>query len=127
MSLLISALRRDSLAKLSVLTPNLRVLDISKNSITDIPPECFLEWKLMERLCASDNKLSSLKTILSMTSLKELDVSNNEITNIFAEIAMLKHLTNLDIQGNKIAELPAQLGAMQLKKLEVGLQRGNLR
>lgn len=56
--------------------------------------------------------------ILSMTTVQQLDLSNNNLTGALpAEIRHLKNLQVLDISNNKMTGLPAEVG--QLSKLRV--------
>lgn len=109
------------------LLDQLRVLDISNNCLSSVPPSCFAQWHRLEKLIASDNKMNSLVDIGLVTSLKELDLHNNRLRTLAPEIANLKQLVNLNLEGNCLSELPAQLSTMQLEKLEVGLQNGCIR
>ncbi len=57
-------------------------------------------------------------TVFSRTELKRLDLSNNQLTGApQAEIRYLKQLTSLNLSGNKLTGLPAELG--QLHELEM--------
>lgn len=56
--------------------------------------------------------------IFSQTSIRELDLSNNNLTGALpAEIRHLQKLEVLDISNNKMTGLPAELG--QLSRLRV--------
>lgn len=85
---------------------------------------------LLESLVLSNNDLTTLSTIdfNAMPSLRELDVSNNRLSALPAEIANLTGLITLDIDNNEIKELPPQLSVLPaLTNLYVGTQNGNLR
>jgi Leucine-rich repeat (LRR) protein len=58
------------------------------------------------------------KDILSMTNLRELNLSNNSLTGALpAEIRHLSNLEVLNISNNKMTGLPAEIG--QLSKLRI--------
>ena len=60
--------------------------------------------------------------ILEMTDLKQLDLSNNKITEVPTEIENLKSLMVLNLSGNKIYEMPDELSKLKFLK-EIYLDR----
>jgi len=79
----------------------LETLELSNNTITDLPRE-----------------------IGSMQSLKELRVSSNSISAVPTGIENLRELTELDISNNMISALPANIGNLKkLKSLNAGGNR----
>ncbi len=63
--------------------PELRILDLSFNLITDIQYDTF-RFPRLERLLLDDNKISSLdsKSFVEMTQLVYLSLEGNRITQI---------------------------------------------
>jgi Leucine-rich repeat (LRR) protein len=58
--------------------------------------------------------------LFALTSLEELDVSNNAIDSISNNISSLKQLRDLKLFRNQLKGLPAGIGALvRLKKLDV--------
>ncbi len=74
----------------------------------------------------SNNNLTSLSAeIGQLKNLTSLRLQNNNLTSWPAEIGQLKNLTTLDLNGNKLTSLPAEIG--QLKNLtSLRLQNNNL-
>lgn len=60
--------------------------------------------------------------ILEMTALKQLDLSNNKLTEVPAEIKNLKSLRILNLNGNKIYGLPSDISRLKFLK-EIYLDR----
>ena len=76
--------------------PNLTVLDLHSNKLTDLP-----------------------ETILNMSRLKTLTLTNNELRDLNPRIALLEELVRINIEGNPLkAFKPAMrsANAVQLKK-----------
>jgi leucine-rich repeat protein SHOC2 len=51
-----------------------------------------------------------------MSGLETLDVADNKVSSVPAEIGELSSLTNLFLQGNSITELPESLSKLALIK-----------
>ena len=71
-----------------------------------------------ERLNLSNQGLTSLPAdVLSMTQLTDLNLSNNKLTGALpAEIRRLSKLRNLNVSHNQMTGIPAEIG--QLSRLE---------
>ena len=76
--------------------PCLKVLDVSNNSLTELP------------LC-----------VTRLSSLTVLNVSFNKLTTICGEIGQLKHLEELELQNNQLEELPDEFGHLNLNCLHL--------
>ncbi|XP_076120620.1 leucine-rich repeat serine/threonine-protein kinase 2 isoform X1 [Alosa pseudoharengus] len=82
----------------------LKVLDVSKNSIELISSDCLSECPRLETLNASMNKLSSLSHL--PTKLTTLKFSNNDFTVVPDVIVNLPNLQSVDMKNNQISVLP---------------------
>lgn len=116
--------------------PSIRILDISNNSIKEVPHKisalkslskllltandiaddsiCWDGLSCLQKLLnlsLSENRLVSLPSTLgSLTSLRELRVANNRLDNLPIEIGLLKHLQILIASNNRITSLPSSIG-----------------
>ncbi|KAK7925509.1 hypothetical protein WMY93_007819 [Mugilogobius chulae] len=116
--------------------------DLSKNRLTDIPPElclfapleslnlyhncikcipeAIINLQMLTYLDISRNLLSVLPKYLFNLPLKVLLVSNNKLVSIPEEIGKAKDLMELDISCNEIQALPSQVGRLQaLRELNI--------
>lgn len=73
---------------------------ISFNQIRELDRTDFSEFKALEIFDASNNKLVSLGNVASAVNLTDLLVANNDLSEIPAEISLLKKLRNVSIMGN---------------------------
>ncbi|KAJ9556817.1 hypothetical protein OSB04_011431 [Centaurea solstitialis] len=116
---------------------SVRFLDLSCNSIQDIPEAIggltslqklllnangikdeFLSWngmsslKSLTFLSLSHNLLTTLPSDLgALTTLKELHVANNQLTCLPDEIGLLVHLEVLEANDNRISTIPSCIGS----------------
>lgn len=119
---------------------NLNSLDLSDDSISIIPPELCMLTKLqvltisynklssipqdfgklvnLEELYIGDNNLNeeALQPIFKLTKLTNLTISDTKITNIPRQIANLTQLGTLDVYGDSISDIPAELINMKSLK-----------
>ncbi|KAM8835311.1 leucine-rich repeat and calponin homology domain-containing protein 2 isoform 5-T5 [Synchiropus picturatus] len=116
--------------------------DLSKNRLSEIPPdvclfapleslnlyhncikfipEGIINLQMLTYLDISRNLLSVLPKFLFNLPLKVLLVSNNKLVSIPEEIGRAKDLMELDISCNEIQLLPAQVGRLQaLRELNI--------
>lgn len=116
--------------------------DLSKNRLTEIPPEvclfapleslnlyhncikcipeAIINLQMLTFLDISRNLLTVLPKYLFNLPLKVLLVSNNKLVSIPDEIGKAKDLMELDISCNEIQALPAQVGRLQaLRELNI--------
>ncbi|XP_062341600.1 leucine-rich repeat and calponin homology domain-containing protein 2 isoform X5 [Osmerus eperlanus] len=116
--------------------------DLSKNRLTEIPPEvclfspleslnlyhncikcipeAIINLQMLTYLNISRNLLSTLPKYLFNLPLKVLVVSNNKLVSIPEEIGKAKELMELDISCNEIQVLPPQVGRLHaLRELNI--------
>ncbi|CAL1573599.1 unnamed protein product [Knipowitschia caucasica] len=116
--------------------------DLSKNRLTEIPPEvclfapleslnlyhncikcvpeAIINLQMLTYLDISRNLLSILPKYLFNLPLKVLLVSNNKLVSIPEEIGKAKDLMELDISCNEIHALPVQVGRLHaLRELNI--------
>jgi internalin A len=84
-------------------------LNLSSNSLTEIPTEVFeLEW--LEKLDLSRNQLTSVpESITRLTNLSELDLSDNQLTSVPESITRLTSLSELDLSDNQLTSVPESI------------------
>ncbi len=85
---------------------NLKVLDLSRNQLTEIP-EFLFEMKGLTSLNLSDNRINKIKGFGKGSVLEELYLENNEITTL-PDITPLGKITTLSISGNKLESFPEE-------------------
>lgn len=100
--------------------PSTRVVDISNNSIQDVPARIG-DLSSIQRLLLNANDLSnesiSWEGLISLKSLAVLYVSQNHLTTLPSTLGALASLTQLNVSFNKLTSLPTELGL--LTKLQV--------
>ncbi|CAB1316071.1 unnamed protein product [Coregonus sp. 'balchen'] len=125
-----------------ITSTHLMKIYLSKNRLTEIPPEVCLfapleslnlyhncikcipetiiNLQMLTYLNISRNLLSTLPKYLFNLPLKVLVVSNNKLVSIPEEIGKAKELMELDISCNEIQVLPPQVGRLQaLRELNI--------
>ncbi|KAM9854549.1 leucine-rich repeat serine/threonine-protein kinase 2 [Aulostomus maculatus] len=84
--------------------PEIKLLDVSKNSVENISPYFLTSCPKLEIFNASFNKIGALSHLPSkVTTLK---LANNNFTNVSEAILNLPNLRSVDIRANSIAVLP---------------------
>ncbi|XP_026168343.1 leucine-rich repeat serine/threonine-protein kinase 2 isoform X2 [Mastacembelus armatus] len=84
--------------------PELKLLDVSKNSVENISADFLSSCPKLETFSASTNKICSLSHLPSkITTLK---LANNSFTYVSENILDLPNLRSVDMRNNSIAVLP---------------------
>nr|XP_023685998.1 leucine-rich repeat serine/threonine-protein kinase 2 isoform X1 [Paramormyrops kingsleyae] len=87
-----------------LLLPEMRLLDISRNSIERICQDALTSCLKLETLNASMNKLSCFSSLPS--KLTTLKLADNNFTCVPEVILQLPHLRSLDMRNSSISVLP---------------------
>nr|XP_020492860.1 leucine-rich repeat serine/threonine-protein kinase 2 [Labrus bergylta] len=84
--------------------PEIKLLDVSKNSVENISPDFLTACPKLETFNVSMNKICSLSNLSSkITTLK---LANNSFTHIPEAVLNLPNLRSVDMRTNHIAALP---------------------
>lgn len=89
----------------SVRMPALLSLDLSMNALTALPDELQEMFPRLQVLTVAFNKIRDGKATFPL-SLRELDMSFNEIEELSDGLSELRNLISLTLEGNKIRRLP---------------------
>lgn len=95
--------------------PNLKVLDLSSNSMEDIPPPISWSTQQLKELVLADNKIRklSLNGVEKWDFLERLILSGNNLKQVPKRIGELTSLTSLDLSRNTgITHLPDEMGRL---------------
>ncbi|CAN2391422.1 ubiquitin-dependent endocytosis, partial [Pristimantis euphronides] len=102
------------------------ILDISKCEISEVPDAAFSTCRVLQKkvLILHSNYLTYLVPkschILDLATLKVLDLHDNQITSLPADIGQLKSLRVLNVERNVLRSLPDSIGDLvQLQTLNV--------
>eukprot|EP00029_Vermamoeba_vermiformis_P007992 TRINITY_DN3616_c0_g1_i1.p1 TRINITY_DN3616_c0_g1~~TRINITY_DN3616_c0_g1_i1.p1 ORF type:complete len:576 (-),score=114.73 TRINITY_DN3616_c0_g1_i1:23-1750(-) len=88
---------------------SLVTLDFRKNHIKRLPPKLFANMSNIRIIDLSYNKLRELPTVDHLSSLKELNISNNKLHHFpesILDLAVNHTLKKLDISCNYLTQLP---------------------
>ncbi|KAL2870955.1 adenylate cyclase acyA [Aspergillus lucknowensis] len=82
--------------------PELRVVNLSYNALTEIPPGLLRRWPLLTELYLSGNELTSLPSddLEEGSSLKILNINANRFQVLPAELCKVSKLAILDVGSN---------------------------
>ncbi|XP_040081113.1 E3 ubiquitin-protein ligase LRSAM1 isoform X2 [Oryx dammah] len=102
------------------------ILDISKCELSEIPFGAFATCKVLQKkvLIVHTNLLTSLLpkscSLLSLATIKVLDLHDNQLTALPDDIGQLTALQVLNVERNQLACLPRSIGNLiQLQTLNV--------
>jgi len=82
-------------------------LNLDRNQLTNVAEVAKLTSLKWLRL--NDNRLSSLPSLSSLTSLRRIYLRNNRFTAVPETLKDLPELTDVDLSGNPVKEIPAWL------------------
>lgn len=85
-------------------------LNLDRNVLTNVDPVAGLTGLKWLRL--NDNRLSSLPDLSKLTGLRRIYLRNNRFIEVPEQLKELKSLTDIDLSGNPIREVPAWLGKL---------------
>nr|WP_052436069.1 leucine-rich repeat domain-containing protein [Neochlamydia sp. EPS4] len=99
---------------------NFTILDLSRLSLTYLPPE-ICQLSKLQTLSLNQNQLSSLpEEIGQLFKLWKLDLDQNQLTSLPTKIEQLSQLQRLYLNQNQLTVLPAEIGQLsQLQWLEL--------
>jgi len=110
-------------AELPLRLPHLSYLDLSHNQLRGLPDSIGLLLHL-ETLLLKHNQLRRLPpAVFHLIKLKKLDLSYNSLKSIANEFLTLESLEKLNVSKNRLKNLPTSLGG--LKTLKVLLASDN--
>uniref|UniRef100_D3ZI42 Leucine rich repeat and sterile alpha motif containing 1 n=1 Tax=Rattus norvegicus TaxID=10116 RepID=D3ZI42_RAT len=102
------------------------ILDISKCELSEIPFGAFATCKVLQKkvLIVHTNHLTSLLpkscSLLSLATIKVLDLHDNQLTALPDDIGQLTALQVLNVERNQLTHLPRSVGnLLQLQTLNV--------
>ncbi|KAM0680815.1 hypothetical protein GINT2_001089 [Glugoides intestinalis] len=89
---------------------SLQELDLSKNEIKSVPIGFFTGLTKLKLLLLSNNKLTEIPpSILSLTNLRNLGISLNNLISVPKEIGNMLRLRYLYLASNSITEIPPSI------------------
>lgn len=108
----------------AVVTPINNKLDLSNQHLTQVPSYVF-NLTSLEELNVSNNQITGAmqSQIGNLKNLKVLNASNNLMTGVPAEVGQLQNLQTLDLSNNQLTGLPNEIG--NLKNLKTFNISGN--
>lgn len=96
-------------------------LDLSGQGLDNLPSYVLTMTSLQELNISNNNITGALPAeIRQLNTLRVLNASNNDMTGVPAEVGQLDKLEILDLSNNKLTGLPYELGNLKnLKKLDL--------
>ncbi|CAD6189324.1 unnamed protein product [Caenorhabditis auriculariae] len=97
----------------------LSYLDLSFNKLAEVPNELF--QLPLKTLILAGNRITTIPKSINEAAgtLNWLDYSSNDLTFLPTYIRHLKELRVLNVSNNKIDEIPAEICSMQLRMLDL--------
>ena len=86
----------------------IKSINLSGNTINTISDE-IKTLTTLEYIYLQNNQISNIHFLGTLSSLKEIDLSNNKIEEVPLSIGYIKQLRKLDLSSNLIKQLPATL------------------
>ncbi|CAH2275810.1 leucine-rich repeat serine threonine- kinase 2 isoform X1 [Pelobates cultripes] len=104
--------------------PELRTLNLNKNSISSLTPDFLKDCVKLETFCAMTNKLDMSPFLpFKITAVK---LSHNKYTSIPGDILQLPLLRSIDLSSNQIENLPGPLKWASLNLREIVLNHNGI-
>lgn len=99
----------------------LESLDLSRNSILEIPDGDIAAIPMLQQLNVSRNLLQTIPSALANSKfLSVLDVSHNQLQVLPSALdPVIDRLEHLDVRNNSLLQLPASLGSHDFRELAV--------
>lgn len=91
----------------------LKSLDVSSNALTSICEDGMLSLPQLHSFYAGENRLTNLPNISGWTNLTILSASNNNIAILPEGMTSLTKLRNIDFTGNNLKKLDDRIGMME--------------
>ncbi len=105
--------RKELLERINVATrSNVWRLDLSDNTITELPSEIGRLTQLKELDLAGNHLTKLPPEIGQLTQLIDLDLNSNKLVELPSEIGQLRQLSRLTLAGNKLTDLPPEIGLL---------------
>ncbi|MCV6636400.1 COR domain-containing protein [Candidatus Albibeggiatoa sp. nov. NOAA] len=93
-------------------------LDLGHCGLTELPPELFeLDW--LEELVLSNNELSNVSSLATLTNLIYLSLNFNQLSDV-SPLAALTSLTSLNLYNNQLSDVSPLAALAGLNSLSVG-------
>ncbi|KAJ2852676.1 cysteinyl-tRNA synthetase [Coemansia brasiliensis] len=109
------SLRANKLTQCHLTNParTLVFLDLSRNQLTELPSDVFMNLSILEHLILDSNHIVSIPpSIGNLKNLKYLSCANNILSLIPIELARLENLATLDLHSNNLKLLPPEIWLM---------------
>merc|ERR1712226_375837 len=90
--------------------PSLRILELHKNAITQLPEDFFTLLPELKKVTLGDNKLTALPSSVGASGLESLLVEGNQLAEVPEFVASMPALQVLFLQNNQLTALPAAFG-----------------